>query len=117
MNVFFDSICIGNDLRVYIHCFSAKDHAKVSKRLHIHSECDTPWSDALSDWQTQGYFKHIKREELVGNGDTVIFVLTFMDADKGWADLIKELNTYLHNDNFDYGAYHIMYKSHETIIN
>jgi len=115
MNVFFDQICVGNDLRVYIHCFSAIDHSKVSKRLHTHSECDTPWSDALFEWQSKGYFKHIKTEELVGNNETVIYVLTFMDGVTGYADLIKELNTYLHDYKFGYGAYYITYKSHETI--
>lgn len=115
MNVFFDQVCINNDLRVYIHCFSAIDHAKVSKRLHNHTEYDTPWSDSLYNWQKKDYFKHIRTEELIGNNETVIFVLTFMDGSDGYSNLIKELNTYLHDDNFNYGAYYITYRSHDVI--
>lgn len=104
----------GGKLVVYYTATTAREYATVSKKLYIHSETDTEWSQKKRDWETAGYFKYVTDEEFMGN-DHCIFKITFFEVNLS-EEFLTELDIYLNGYTFE-SVHSVEYMKIETFIN
>lgn len=83
-----------SSLVVYLFCETARDHYKISEKIHTHSEYDTEWSNLMDilGGETK-YFEHWYQETMIGH-ENVIISLTFTKVHLH-QELITEIDKYL----------------------